>query len=73
MQMRTKDPALLAGLELPILFLAGDEDCVFPAAACPGLAALAPQGRAMRVPKAGHSVYFEHPAEFNRIVEDFLK
>jgi 3-oxoadipate enol-lactonase len=73
MAMRTKDPALLATLPLPILFLAGDEDCVFPAAACPGLAALAPNGRAIRIPKAGHSVYFEHPAEFNRIVEDFLK
>jgi 3-oxoadipate enol-lactonase len=73
MQMRTQDPNLLAKLTLPILFLAGDEDCVFPAAACPGFAALAPKGKAVRVPKAGHSVYFEHAAEFNRIVEEFLK
>ncbi len=27
--------------------------------------------RAQRVSKAGHSVYFERPAEFNRIVEEF--
>jgi 3-oxoadipate enol-lactonase len=73
MQMRSKDPALLAKLPLPILFLGGDEDCLYPAAAGPGYAKLAPQGRAVRVPNAGHSVYFEHPAEFNRIVEDFLK
>ena len=72
MQMRVKDPALLATLSVPILFLGGDEDCLYPAAAGPGFAKLAPRGKAVRVPKAGHSVYFEHPAEFNRVVEEFL-
>jgi pimeloyl-ACP methyl ester carboxylesterase len=32
-----------------------------------------PKGRAVRIPNAGHSVYFERAAEFNRIVEEFLK
>lgn len=73
MRMRVKDPALLAGLPMPVLFIAGDEDCLYPAAAGPGFAALAPRGRAVRVPEAGHSVYFERAAEFNRIVEDFLR
>jgi 3-oxoadipate enol-lactonase len=73
MQMRVKDPALLAQLPMPMLFLGGDEDCLYPAAAGPGFAALAPKGKAVRVPKAGHSVYFEHAAQFNQIVEDFLK
>ena len=68
---RDRAPALLARFTLPVLFLTGDEDCVFPSAAGPALAALAPNGRALRVPKAGHSVYFERPAEFNRIVEEF--
>jgi pimeloyl-ACP methyl ester carboxylesterase len=72
MQMRVKDPALLARLPVPVLFVGGDDDCLFPAVACPGFAALAPKGSAVRVPKAGHSVYFEHAAEFNRIVEEFL-
>jgi pimeloyl-ACP methyl ester carboxylesterase len=72
LQMRVKDPALLAGLSMPILFLGGDEDCLYPAAAGPGFAKFPPQGKAVRVPKAGHSVYFEHPAEFNRVVEEFL-
>ncbi len=70
-RMRDRAPALLATLALPVLFLTGDEDCIFPAAAGPALAALAPNGRAVRVPKAGHSVYFERPAEFNRIVDEF--
>ena len=69
--MRNQPPARLAGLQLPVLFVTGDEDCVFPSAAGPAFAALAPKGRAQRVPKAGHSVYFERPAEFNRIVEEF--
>lgn len=34
---------------------------------------LAPRGRAVCVPQAGHSVYFERPAEFNRIVGEFLQ
>jgi 3-oxoadipate enol-lactonase len=70
-RMRDRSPALLAELKLPVLFLTGDEDCLFPSAAGPAFAALAPKGRAQRVPKAGHSVYFERPAEFNRIVEEF--
>ena len=71
-KMRNRAPALLAGLPMPVLFLTGDEDCVFPSAAGPGLAALAPKGRAVCVPDAGHSVYFERAAEFNRIVSEFL-
>jgi pimeloyl-ACP methyl ester carboxylesterase len=72
LQMRVKDPGLLAQLPMPMLFLTGDEDCLFPAAAGPGFAALAPKGRAVRVPECGHSVYFERASEFNRIVEEFL-
>lgn len=70
-QLRIRSPALLAKLPLPVLFLTGDEDCLFPSAAGPAFAALAPKGRSVRVPQAGHSVYFERPAEFNRIVDEF--
>jgi 3-oxoadipate enol-lactonase len=72
LQMRVQPPQLLARLSMPVLFLTGSEDCLFPAAAGSGLATLAPRGRAVDVPKAGHSVYFERAAEFNRIVEEFL-
>lgn len=72
-QMRNQPPELLAKLPMPILFLTGEEDCLFPAAAGAQFAALAPRGRAVCVPQSGHSVYFERPAEFNRIVDDFLK
>ncbi len=72
LQMRNRAPELLAAFRVPVLFLTGDEDCLFPSAAGPGFAALAPKGRALRMAKAGHSVYFERAAEFNRIVEEFL-
>jgi len=70
---RIQPPALLAKLPLPVLFLNGEEDTVYPSPAGPGMARLAPKGKHVSVPKAGHSVYFERAAEFNRIVEEFLK
>lgn len=71
-QLWIHDPALLARLAMPVLFITGDEDSVFPAAAAEPLAKRAPRGRAACVPRAGHSVYFERAAEFNRIVGDFV-
>jgi 3-oxoadipate enol-lactonase len=71
-EMRTKAPALLAELPMPVLFVTGDEDWVFPPAAGPALARLAPKGSAVRVPAAGHSVYFERAAQFNEIIGRIL-
>ena len=68
MQLRTRAPALLGELPMPVLFITGDEDWVFPSAAGPALARLAPKGRAVRVPAAGHSVYFERAARFNELL-----
>jgi 3-oxoadipate enol-lactonase len=67
-QLRNKNPSLLAKLAMPVLFVTGDEDWVFPPAAGPALARLAPQGSAVRVAQAGHSVYFERAARFNDII-----
>jgi 3-oxoadipate enol-lactonase len=71
-QMRTRKPALLASLAMPVLFITGDEDWVFPPAAGPALAELAPKGSAVRVPDAGHSVYFERAAKFNELIGRIL-
>jgi len=67
-QQRTRAPNLLAQLPMPVLFITGDEDWVFPPAAGPALARLAPKGSAVRVPAAGHSVYFERAAQFNDLI-----
>jgi 3-oxoadipate enol-lactonase len=69
---RNQPPSRLAALPMPVLFLNGEEDSVFPSAAGPGLAKQAPKGRHVSVAKSGHSVYFERAAEFNRIVEEFI-
>ena len=71
-ELRSRPPSLLAELPMPVLFITGDEDWVFPPAAGPALAPLAPRGRAVRVPAAGHSVYFERAATFNELVEKCL-
>jgi 3-oxoadipate enol-lactonase len=67
-QLRTQSPSFLAKLAMPVLFITGDEDWVFPPAAGPALARLAPKGSAVRVPAAGHSVYFERAAQFNDLI-----
>ena len=67
-ELRSKSPKLLEQLPMPVLFVTGDEDWVFPPAAGPALAKLAPKGSAVRVPAAGHSVYFERAARFNEII-----
>jgi pimeloyl-ACP methyl ester carboxylesterase len=67
---RTAEDA--ASLEVPVLFIAGEEDIVVP----PRVLELAMRhfrdARMEIVPRAGHSVYFERADEFNAIVERFL-
>jgi 3-oxoadipate enol-lactonase len=64
--------AELRTLNVPTLWLTGDEDIVYPPFLSDLLAPLMPNARVARVPNAGHSVYFERPAEFNRVVDAFL-
>jgi 3-oxoadipate enol-lactonase len=62
----------LRTLNVPTLWLTGDEDIVYPSFLSDILAKLMPNARVAQVKQAGHSVYFERPAEFNRIVDEFL-
>lgn len=70
--LRTAPAAAVAALPVPTLCITGEEDIVIPSAAVAFLAARLPQGTLARVPEAGHSVYFERPGEFNRLVGEFL-
>jgi pimeloyl-ACP methyl ester carboxylesterase len=69
---RNQPPGLLEKLPMPVLFITGDEDWVFPPAAGPAFARLAPKGSAVRVPAAGHSVYFERAVQFNDLIGRIL-
>jgi 3-oxoadipate enol-lactonase len=68
----TRPADVLRTLAVPTLWLTGAEDIVYPPFLSDILAPLMPNARVVCVPKAGHSVYFERPAEFNRIVAEFL-
>lgn len=72
-QGRVRAPAELAEAGVPVLLLAGDEDIVMPPFAAEAIAGVVPGARAARIPLAGHSGYFERPAVFNAIVEEFLE
>ena len=69
---RTRTAADLAGLEVPVLAIAGAEDVVIAPEAVRHLASVLPRARYVEVPEAGHSVYFERPAAFNALLSDFL-
>lgn len=63
---------VLRTLNVPTLWLTGDEDVVYPPFLSDILAPMMPRAEVAQVRQAGHSVYFERPAEFNRIVDEFL-
>lgn len=68
----TVRPDDVAALPMPVQFLVGDEDITIPETVIALASKCIPQSRLVRVPKAGHSVYFERAAEFNGIVDKFL-
>jgi 3-oxoadipate enol-lactonase len=71
-EMRVRPVEDLDKLTMPVLCIAGEEDIVIPPETVRIMAESLPNARFVSVPKAGHSVYFERPAEFNRVVGAFL-
>jgi 3-oxoadipate enol-lactonase len=70
---RTRPAADLKQLTVPVLFISGTEDVVFPPPAAAALANLVPGAQLESVPEAGHSVYFQRPEVFNRVVSNFFE
>jgi 3-oxoadipate enol-lactonase len=62
----------LAESGIPVLFLVGREDQVVPADAITACHRAVPGSRLVVIEGAGHSTYFEKPAEFNAAVGGFL-
>jgi 3-oxoadipate enol-lactonase len=52
--------------------LCGAEDRITPCDLSNGLVELIPDARMQVIPGAGHLGNLEKPAEFNRVVEDFI-
>lgn len=70
--VRGPKAADLATLRAPTLLLVGTEDSIAPPHIVELLAGMIPDARVAVVDRAGHSVYFERPDEFNRILAGFL-
>jgi pimeloyl-ACP methyl ester carboxylesterase len=59
-------------LNLPTLFVVGENDPIFPPALIETAARSVPGSRVAVVADTGHSPYFERPGEWNGIVARFL-
>lgn len=60
-------------IDVPTLILVGESDVVTPPELSESLLALVPRARMQRINRAGHLANLERPAEFNRLVSDFLR
>ena len=63
----------LANLNVPTLFFVGEDDQISPPPVIAAGARAIPGARLLKVPEAGHSVYFEKPDIFNFEVLRFIE
>ncbi len=64
--------AMLEGIEIPTLVMAGDADLYAPPALMRRIADRIHGAQFVTIPEAGHSVWWEEPDEFNRTVIAFI-
>jgi 3-oxoadipate enol-lactonase len=60
------------GLDAPVLFVVGEQDEMIAPSVIAAAAAAVPGARLLRVPQAGHSVYFEKADVFNAALQELL-
>ena len=66
------NPDVIVERQIPTMLIVGEEDVLTPPALMELMHRRFPHARFIRVPGAGHSVYFERPDEFNRTLDNFL-
>ena len=64
--------AELAATKVPLLFVVGEEDVLFPPAEVQAAHLATPGSSFVTLPQAGHSAYFETPAAFNDTVMGWI-
>ncbi len=72
MAERPDRTALLPGIAVPTLVLAGEDDQIIPAAESAAMSAAIPGARLATLPGAGHLSNLEQPEAFNRALLDLL-
>lgn len=70
---RPDDRAVVASFPGPFLVVVGDADEMMSVEVARALAESAPRGRLEVLPGAGHYVSLDRPAEFNRLLLEFLE
>jgi pimeloyl-ACP methyl ester carboxylesterase len=65
-------PQEVAATGTPVMFLVGEEDVIAPPEFVRAMHDQVPGSRFVEIKKSGHSAYFETPAEFNRVVLEYL-
>nr|WP_269205080.1 alpha/beta hydrolase [Motilibacter aurantiacus] len=73
MAARPDSTDLLAGIDVPAVVLAGEEDTIVPVAEAAAVAAALPAGRLVRVPRAGHLIPLEDPPAFAAALEELTR
>ena len=68
----TVTPAALANTKVPVLFVAGVEDVLFPPREIHAIQSLTAGSDYLEIAAAGHSAYFEQPEVFNSAVYNWL-
>ena len=72
MMARPDSTPTLATIAVPTLVVVGDEDALTPAAEARAMQGAIPGSRLAVIAGAGHVSNVERPAEFNRLLRDFL-
>lgn len=65
-------PESVSQLDIPVFFVTGGEDLLFPPGAAVAAASIMSSAKHHCVPDAGHSLYFERAPVFNTLLEEFL-
>jgi reactive intermediate/imine deaminase len=68
----TRSQDVLATLGIPVLFIVGDRDPLFPPHLVREAAKQIPDVRLVEIPGCGHSPYFEAPEAWNAVLGQFL-
>jgi pimeloyl-ACP methyl ester carboxylesterase len=64
---------MLKKIQLPVLLIAGEEDCITPMEIQEEMAQLLPHGRIRKIAQGSHNAHMEHPRIVNDEIESFLK
>lgn len=73
MAARLDSTPLLAAVRVPALVVVGEQDALVSPAEAEQMASMLPNGRLVRIPRAGHLSNVENPVAFNTALREFMR